>query len=100
MTKVEKIQKGDKFVCMHPRMPAPFVGVVIALTTDPGKMIGLEFPDPIGIHSCDGRGKDKHCIWVRPEHIATEEEFTQSLKVKEATKAAAAKDLEELVLRK
>lgn len=99
MTKSEKIRKGDKFVCLHPRMSQPAVGDVIALTSDPGKMIGLEFSDPIGLHSCDGRGKDGYCIWVRPEHLLTEDEFTESLKAKKAAQAALATDLEEIVLR-
>lgn len=99
MTKTNKIKKGDKFVCLHPRMSAPVVGSVIALTSDPTKMIGLEFDDAVGFHSCDGRGKDKYCIWVRPEDILTEEEYTESIKAKEAIQAAAAVDLEEIVLR-
>lgn len=100
MTKVAKVRKGDKFVCLHPRMAAPTVGSVIALTSDPGKMIGLEFENQVGVHSCDGRGKDKHCIWVHPDNILTEDEYAELLKVREAVQTAATVDLEELDLRK
>ena len=99
MTNVSKIKKGEKFVCLHAHMSEPTVGTVIALTSDPGKMIGLEFEKDVGIHSCDGRGKNKYCIWVRPENILTEEEYAQLLKVKETTSKTISADLDEIVLR-
>jgi len=99
MTKVKKISKGDKFVCLHPRMPCVAIGKVIALTSDPSKMIGLEFDDPIGIHSCDNRGKDKHCIWVSPNDILTEEEYDELMKAKKST-AAVPVDYDEIILHK
>ena len=51
MTKVAKIKKDDRFVCLHPRMQGIYVGRVIVLTTDPAKAVGLEFDEPVGFHS-------------------------------------------------
>ncbi len=98
MTKVAKIKKDDRFVCLHPRMQGIYVGRVIALTTDPAKAIGLEFDEPVGFHSCDGKGKDKHCIWVRPSDILTEEEHTIRDKIKQDA-AKSFTELDELILR-
>jgi hypothetical protein len=98
MTKIAKIKKGDKFVCLHPRMAQIYVGTVVALTTDPAKAVGLEFVEQVGFHSCDGKGKDKHCIWVRPSDILTEEEYAIRNKIKQDA-ARSFVELDELVLR-
>lgn len=94
-----KIIKGSEVICVHPRLSQPIEGVVIALTSEPGKMIGLQLKEEAGFHTCDGRGKDKYCIWVRPEHIMTKEELEASKKVKEDS-LVKYQEFEELVLRR
>ncbi len=99
MTKVKKIVKGDVFICLHPRLGAAIPGKVIALTSDETKQIGLEFDQNVNGHSCDGRGLDGHCLWVRPQYILTPAEYEQELKAKQAAAdVIAANDLEELII--
>lgn len=97
MTNIKKIKKGDRFVCLHPRITTHALGTVIAITSNPSKQIGLELDEPVGFHSCDGRGKDKYCIWVRTTDIFTQEEYENN-KVITNTKQSF-EDLEELILR-
>jgi len=96
MTNVAMVHKGGQFICVHPKLSSPKLGMVIALTSDPAKMIGLQFTDDVGGHSCDGRGVDRHCLWVRPEHIMTVEEHRAASR---ASAASESQDLEELRLR-
>lgn len=94
---INKIVKGDKFICTHPRLGDALIGTVIALTKDETKMIGLQFDEPMNGHTCDGRGKDKHCLWVRPAHLMTVEDYEDQMKAKEAARELTkANDLEEL----
>ncbi len=48
---------------------------IVAITAEPGKTIGLAFDEPVGVHTCDGRCKEKHGLWVNLEHLLTEQEF-------------------------
>lgn len=99
MTSVKKIIKGDIFWCLGQGLSQPVKGTVIALTSNLGKRIGLEFAEPVGAHSCDGRGKDGYCLWVREDDILTEDEYQAKLAADAATTAALdAVDLEELTL--
>lgn len=94
MTQVKEIKLGDKFYCFHKRLDKPVKGTVIALTNRPGKMIGLQFPNKMGGHECDGKGKKGHCLWVTPQHILTEQEWKkeQAHRKKKAKEEAAFKD--------
>lgn len=103
MTNQAKITKGQEFWCLHPRMPEPKKGVIIAITDKADKRLGIEFPEPIdGFHNCDGRGKDKSCLWVLPRNICTDEEYEELKQIRELSKEHAAEleanDLEELDL--
>jgi hypothetical protein len=105
-TQAPKIKKGDKLWCFHRKMgDKPMLGTVICLTTEPGKLIGLQFDEPVpeGLAhlDCDGRGKKGHCAWAHPDHVLTEEEYKGKLEAEAAAKQAAAeiKELDELVLR-
>lgn len=103
MTRQVKIIKGQEFWCLHPRMPEPTKGKIIAITDKADKLLGIEFPEPIdGFHNCDGRGKDEHCLWVLPRHILTDEEFEELKGIRQLSKEHAAQleanDLEELDL--
>ena len=84
MTSVKSIKKGDKFWCLGQGIETPTLGTVIALTTNPTKTIGLQFETKIAGHSCDGRGPEGYCLWVRPDDILTEEEY----EAKKATEVA------------
>ena len=75
MTKPANVKKGEKYWCVHRKLARPVLGTCIALTDNPGKAVAIEFEDKIGIHSCDGRGKDGHCIWLLPGNLYTEDEY-------------------------
>lgn len=99
MTSVKSIHKGDKFWCLGQGLAQPAFGTVIALTSNLGKQIGLEFDEPIGVHSCDGRGKEGYCLWVRAEDILTDDEYNAKQVADAATAASlAADDLDEITL--
>ena len=95
MTSVKSIKKGDKFWCLGQGIATPTFGTVIALTTNPAKSIGLQFDTKIGGHTCDGRGVEGCCLWVRPVDILTDEEF-QAKNAAEAAmeEAATSEDIE------
>lgn len=64
------LKKGDPVVVLaFEDLGVTTEGVVVAITSDPEKQIGVEFPDPVGKHHCDGRGEHGHCLWVRAEHV-------------------------------
>lgn len=58
---------------------------VIAITNIPGKSVGVEFLQAIGAHSCDGLGKDKHCLWVLPESVYTQKEAEEMARMEKAS---------------
>lgn len=78
-TKIDKIRRGDKFWCTHRQLGKPMLGLVICLTDEPGKLVGLQFKEavPPGVAhlDCDGRGIKGHCIWAHPDFLYTAEEF-------------------------
>lgn len=98
MTQAKKISKGDKFVCTLKRLSKPLIGTVIALTNEPGKKIGLEFEEDVKGHSCDGRGKDGHCLWASQYDILTKEEYEASLKVTEEAKKIVYSEMDSITL--
>lgn len=87
MTKIEEISKGDKFWCNHRKAGSKYIlGTVIALTDQPGKLIGLQFEANVSGHSCDGKGKQGYCLWTGIENLLSESEYADHLKtVKSAT---------------
>lgn len=67
---------GDQYWCTDPFLPEPMLGTIIALTDTPGKIIGLQFEEPIGsCGSCDGDGEYDKCLWVLPDSIYNVEEW-------------------------
>lgn len=98
MTQVKKINKGDKFVCTLARLPKPTLGTVIALTNEPGKLIGLEFAEDIKGHSCDNRGKPGYCLWASKYDVLTEAEYADSLKVAQEAKGMAYSEMDSITL--
>ncbi len=59
---------GDLVIALR-RNQGWTAGTVIALTDEPGKAIGVEYDEAVGEHSCDGRGKDRFCSWIHPDHV-------------------------------
>lgn len=98
MTQVKKISKGDKFVCTLDRLSKPTLGTVIALTNEPGKLIGLQFAEDVKGHSCDNRGKHGYCLWVSRYNILTESEYADSLKVEQEAKSMVYSDMDSITL--
>lgn len=105
-----KIKKGDTVFCVHRKaidggtVPGmPIQGKIIGITSRENRQIAIELDEPVQFaHSCEGRGKDGHCIWVRPWHVLTPAEWeTKKKELEEAAKNAAAleTEVEELVLR-
>ncbi len=103
-TRAKSIQKGQKFWSLHPKLGRPMLGTVVCLTTEPGKMVGLEFEEPLppGLShlDLDGRAKKGYSMWAHPEHILTEKEYEGACEAQAAAKARAAsiKEVDELVL--
>ena len=104
------IKKGDEIYCVHRKAldggsnPGdPIRGVIITITMRKNRQIGVQLDEEIaGGHDCEGRGEAGKCLWVRPWHILTPEEWT----LKQAELAAAAEraaeldtEVDELVLR-
>lgn len=99
MTQAAEVKKGDTFWCEHKRLSAPSKGKIIALTDEPGKMIGVEFDAAVGGHTCDGRGKDGHCLWLAPYHIYTDAEWKDKTSAEEAALAARPKEFDKISLK-
>lgn len=95
-----KIRKGETYWIMgHEEVPVPRKGKIIRISNEPGKPIGVEFTEPIGgtdengqpwgvTHTCDGRGKSGHCLYVRPDQVL-DEKAMQAHKARQAEQAAA-----------
>lgn len=99
MTNVKEIKKGDQFWCLGQGIATPTLGTVIALTSNPSKQIGLEFQEAVGVHSCDNRGREGYCLWVTPNDILTQDEYTAKQEADAATNAAlASEDIDVLTL--
>jgi hypothetical protein len=49
-------------------------------------------------HSCDGRGPDRHCLWVSPVHILTEVEYEDRITAEQAALAAKPKEFQSITL--
>ena len=92
MTQVKKITIGDRFVVLKEINGSPTMGTVIALTSQPGKRIGIKLDEQVGYHSCDGRCEDGYGAWVMADGILTEAEY-EDLKAEQ--KAASQPQFEE-----
>lgn len=69
----DTIKKGDTVVVLpHDSIGVAKEAVVLTLTSDPTKQVGVEFSEPVlRGHSCDNRGRQGHCWWVRAALIRT-----------------------------
>jgi hypothetical protein len=87
MTNVKSIAIGDKFWYFSAVDGVPRKGVVVALSSHPGKRIGLELENFTTGHDCDGHGTPGKCWYVIPNDILTDAEYKAK---QEADKAVAA----------
>jgi ribosomal protein L12E/L44/L45/RPP1/RPP2 len=107
-----KIRKGETYWIMgHEECPEPRKARIIRLSDEPGKRVGVEFDEPIGgvdkegntwglAHTCDGRGKLGHCLYVRADQVL-DDKAMESVKARavEVQKAVAQfKDLDEITV--
>jgi hypothetical protein len=95
-----KIKKGETYWIMgSEELPTPKKGKIIVLSSAIGKTVGVEFEEPIGgvdaqggpwgtVHTCDGRGKPGHCLYVRPDQVLDE----KSMQAFKAHRAQVEKD--------
>lgn len=98
MTQVKKISKGDRFICVLNRLSKPTLGTVIALTNEPGKLIGLEFAEDVKGHSCDNRGKPGYCLWASRYDILAESEYEDSLRISDTAKSIVYTEMDSITL--
>ena len=105
-----KIKKGDVVFCVHRKAidggqtpGMPIKGIILGITARANRQIAIELEEAVAFaHDCEGRGKEGHCIWVRPWHVLTPAEWeTKKKQLEEVAKNAKALDteVEELVLR-
>lgn len=105
-----KIKKGDEVFCVHRKAidggetpGMPIKGKIIAITSRQNRQIAIQLDEKVYQGgSCDGRGEEGFCLWVRPWHLLTPEEWESKKKqLEEVAKNAKALDteVEELVLR-
>jgi hypothetical protein len=106
-----KIIKGQIYWIMgHEEVPVARKGKVIRLTSEPGKAVGIEFEEPIGgvdsngqpwgvAHTCDGRGKNGHCLYVRPDQVLDEKSMqTHKARMAELAEPSPFEELEEMTV--
>jgi hypothetical protein len=77
----------------HERHRHPFAGRIVAITTEPGKTIGVAATEEVGGNSLDGRCKQGHGLWVSPHQVRTPEAFHAEL---ERRKAEAGREKESI----
>jgi len=73
------IRKGDRMWLVGQGTPTPVQATVIVLTSSAAKQVGIEFDTPVGVHSCDGHGKQGYCLWVCSWDVMTDEEYASKL---------------------
>lgn len=86
-----KLELNQKInVLMPSHHPVPLTGTIIALTDEPGKLIGVQFEQELFAgHSCDGVGVNKKCLWVHYSNVITDEQLAM---LNQRAQAQAAKD--------
>jgi len=99
MTQASEISVGDKLWCTHRRLLRPMLGIIIALTSEPGKLIGLEFLEDVGGHSCDNRGKNGYCLWAVSEHVMTEAEYASFEAAKQTARDSQYQEYKKVILK-
>jgi hypothetical protein len=86
------LRVGDPVIvrCNEPKLKGALPAKLVALTSEPGKIVGVEFNEDIGGHSCDGAGLQGHCMWILPENIFTTKEAEELRKLDAVAKTVAA----------
>ena len=73
------IRKGDRMWLVGQGVMTPVEATVVVLTDYVGKQVGLEFDEQVGVHNCDGHGKQGYCIWVCSWDLMTQEEYASKV---------------------
>lgn len=76
------VKYGDKLWCIQPCLGSPRLGTVIALTVEPGKLVGMEFEEPVPSRvahlDCDKKGRMGYCVWAHPNFLFTLADYQHS----------------------
>lgn len=79
------------------RMGSPLKGKIVAITSQPGKAVGVQLEGFADGHSCDrrvmteGGVEAKSCLWFATEHLMSETQYAESVKLAKAQAEARAK---------
>lgn len=74
---LKRIKIGDRCIVNFPRKAPVAIAKIVALTSVPGKHVGVEFEFDLKSEyasSLDGKADPKRGLWVHPQHILTEKE--------------------------
>lgn len=73
---MKTIHVGCEYWCKHTRLPYPVQCVVITITDEPGKQVGVELDEKFSMtHSLDGRLTSGRGLWVLANQLLTTEEY-------------------------
>ena len=80
---MKTIHVGCEYWCKHNRLPYPVQCIVITITDEPGKQVGVELDEKFSMtHNLDGLLTNKKGLWVLASHLMTNTEYNESLKAK------------------
>jgi hypothetical protein len=66
---------GDKVVVDSHHLPGPLPGTIVAVTSIPGKTIGVELDHPLGLHTCDNLCGKGYGIWATATEVYAPAEY-------------------------
>ena len=79
---MKTINVGCEYWCKHPRLPYPVECVVIVITDEAGKQVGVELNERFSMtHNLDGKLSSSRGMWVLASQLMTTEEYRQSIEV-------------------
>ena len=94
---MKTIHVGCEYWCKHSRLPYPVQCVVIIITDEPGKQVGVELDESFSMtHNLDGLLSSKKGLWVLASHLMTNEEYSASLKASEISAKYVPKTFESI----
>jgi hypothetical protein len=107
MTDRRVFKKGDEVWAFCPKLERANLGPqrakILLVTDNPGKQVGVQFiEENIGLHNCDGYGSCNNCLWVRAEHILSDNQVADLKRKAESARREIAQmtfnELDELVV--
>jgi len=80
---MKKLKKGDRLWYKARSMPEFMNGTLLCITTEPGKILGLQFDEPVPESlshlDLDGRGRKGYCTWAHPTEVYNDDEHKELL---------------------